>query len=365
VVREEVANADPREARRRLVEHRRKESRVAVDAIEIEGTKRRNRISPAKVPMLRAVQAVLEQLRAFWPVTDRHIHYRLLNDPPLRHASKPESWVDKKGNTCYNRYRNDVKSYKDLCDLLTRARIAGDIPFHVIHDPTRPVQTWAVHKSTGPFVRKELDDLLKGYYRDLLQSQPNHVEIVGEKNTIESVVRSVASDYCTPYTIGRGYSSIGPRHDIFQRFRRSGKSKLILLFLSDFDPEGEDIAHSFARSMRDDFGIRDVVPVKVALTGEQVEELELPPQMKAKETSSRHGKFVDRHGDDVFELEAVSPQDLQGILRRAIDSVIDIKAFNAEIDREAKDARHLEAIRRTVHITMRTVNLDGDAENPD
>ena len=27
------------------------------------------------------------------------------------------------------------------------------------------------------------------------------------------------------------------------------------MVLSDFDPEGEDIAHSFARSMRDDFGI--------------------------------------------------------------------------------------------------------------
>ena len=54
------------------------------------------------------------------------------------------------------------------------------------------------------------------------------------------------------------------------RFKRSGKEKLILLVLSDFDPEGEDIGRSFAQSMRDDFGITNIVPIKLALTAEQV-----------------------------------------------------------------------------------------------
>src|SRR4029077_2901502 len=98
-----------------------------------------------------------------------------------------------------------------------------------------------------------------------------------------------------------------------QRFKASGKDKLIILALSDFDPEGEDIAHSFARSMRDDFGIENVVPVKVALTAKQVQEMGLPPEMKAKTTSSRYEKFTERHGDDVFELEAVPPRQLHQI----------------------------------------------------
>ena len=72
-----------------------------------------------------------------------------------------------------------------------------------------------------------------------------------------------------------------------QRFRRTGKDRLILLVVSDFDPEGEDIPHSFARSMRDDFGIGGVEFVKVALTAAQVEELALPPGPKAKRGSSR------------------------------------------------------------------------------
>jgi hypothetical protein len=133
-----------------------------------------------------------------------------------------------------------------------------------------------------------------------------------------------------------------------ERFRKSGKAKLVLLILSDLDPDGREIAQSFARSMRDDFGISDIVPIRVALTGDQVRELGLPPGMKAKASSHQYGKFKEMHGDNVYELEAVEPTKLQAILRTAIDSVLDIKAFNREIDAEKADAQQLAAIRKTV-----------------
>ena len=41
--------------------------------------------------------------------------------------------------------------------------------------------------------------------------------------------------------------------------------------LGDHDPEGNDICHSFARSMRDDFAIPGIVAKKVAMTREQIE----------------------------------------------------------------------------------------------
>jgi hypothetical protein len=335
IVREEVLSADPEEAYRLLVEHRRQAARVDADTITIEGSKHRAKITKAKQPFLDAIIGILNGNRDFWPLTDRQIHYALLNNPPLTHASKPAS-----------AYRNTVQCYKQTCDLVTRARLEGLIPFRAVHDPTRPMAVWDAHQSIAPFVRREIGNLLKGFYRDLQQSQPNHIEIIGEKNTIESIVRPVAKEYCLPLTIGRGYCSLPPRYDMAQRFRRSGKDKLVLLVLSDFDPEGEDIAHSFARSMRDDFKIRSIVPVKVVLTAAQVEEMNLPPQMKAKETSSRAAKFTERHGDDVFELEAVPPQVLQAILRDAIDGVLDVNAFNAEVDAEKADAARLDAIRR-------------------
>jgi hypothetical protein len=230
VAREEIVSADPEEAHRVLVEHRRRLADVAsVGAIAIEGIKRRSAISLAKQPMLDAVLRVLRERRDYWPLTDRQIHYALLNNPPLIHASKPQS-----------RYANNVQSYKALIDLVTRARLEGSIPFRAIHDPTRPVVVWDVYRGVTPFINKQLDDFLKGYYRDLLQSQPNHIEIVGEKNTIDNIIRPVALEYCIPLTLGRGYASLPPRYEMARRFRRSGKERLILLVLSDFDPEGED-----------------------------------------------------------------------------------------------------------------------------
>jgi hypothetical protein len=349
-VREEALAIDPREAHRRLVEHRQKRSAVSARVVKIEGETRRAEISDAKELFLQAIRRVLHNLEDYWPLTDRQIHYNLLNDPPLKHARKPNSL-----------YRNDLPSYKALCELLTRARLAYDIPFDAIEDPTRPVQVWRTHDSVAPYLRGELNGLFKRYYRDLLQSQPNHIEIVGEKNTVQSIIEPVAGRFTINYTIGRGYSSLDPRKKMVDRFEESGKDKLILLVLSDFDPEGEDIPHSFARSMRDDFGIDDIVPIKVALTHAQVLGSNLHPN-RLKEGSSRAGKFRQRYGNETYELEAVQPRQLQEWLREAIDSVLDVEAFNREVEREREDATHLEALRRRVSRSLSDIVADSQPE---
>jgi hypothetical protein len=347
VLREEVIDADPDESYRALLQYRQKAVRVDIPTGVIEGRKRRAEITKAKGPFLSAIEIIIERLRNFWPLSDRTIHYQLLNDPPRIHASKERSV-----------YANDLKSYKSLCELLTRARLAGRIPFAAIHDPTRTVTTWKVFRSPGPFIGGELEDFLKGYYRDLQAPQPCHLEIIGEKNTIGGIIRPVAADYAIPYMLARGYSSLPPRQVMAERFKRSGKDKLVLLVVSDHDPEGTDIPHAFARSMRDDFGIESVEFIKVALTREQVEELELRPGPTAKAGSSRRKRFVEEHGEHVFELEALEPERLQALLRSTIESVIDMKLFRAEQDKERNDAAYLAGVRRKVHELLKTLALD-------
>jgi hypothetical protein len=123
---------------------------------------------------------------------------------------------------------------------------------------------------------------------------------------------------------------------------------LVLLILSDFDPDGEEIAASFARSMRDDFGIYEVVPHKAALTFDQVDRFNLQPNMMAKRGSSNYRKFAEQYGDDVFELESIDPENLQILVRDAIESVVDRDALNKELDAERADAAELAARRRAV-----------------
>ena len=186
-VREEIVNVNPADAYTALIEHRSERALVKVKPLVMDSRKVRAAITRAKRPFLDAVVAVLESLRKFWPVSDRQVHYPLLNDPPLRHASKPES-----------AYHNDRPSYHSLCDLLTRARLEGIIPMDSIGDETRPVETWNVWRDVRGFVREELDGLLRHYWRDLMQSQPNHLEILVEKNTVANIVKPVAGQYLHP-----------------------------------------------------------------------------------------------------------------------------------------------------------------------
>lgn len=351
-IREALIDVNADEAHARLRAHRKAASRIAAPELILGTRRRRSAISPARRPFLAALRRVLDERREFWPLSDRSVHYALLNDPPLIHASKPES-----------KYANDHRSYRALTELLTRARLSYEISFSAINDPTRPVTTWRVWSGVAPYVTNVLQRLFDGYARDLMRSQPNHVEIVVEKNSVEPVIRPVASEFTIPLTSGRGYASLPPRATMVERFQNGGKTNLIVVFVTDFDPEGESIAESFARSLRDDFHVRNVQAVKAALTAEQIKAFALPPALKAKAGSSRRAGFVRKHGEHVWELEALHPADLQRVVRESVESVIDVDAYNQEIETEKQDARYLTGLRKTAVAAigdLANTRADGD-----
>jgi hypothetical protein len=201
-----------------------------------------------------------------------------------------------------------------------------------------------------------------------MQSQPNHVEVLCEKNTVRKIVEQVTERYCIPTTSGRGYASLPPRQKMADRFERSGKNRLILICVTDHDPEGENIGPVFARSMRDEFdiGLDRIVTIKAALTYDQVTTLNLPEALEAKKSSSRYKGFVAKHGTGCHELEAISPETLQRLVTETIDAVIDREAFNAELDAEKEDAAFLEGVRRRMADVFQDVDLGGhDEEDPE
>jgi hypothetical protein len=226
----------------------------ALSSVVLREQKIRSAISAVKAPLLAAVQNIVEVNRKYWPLSVRQIHYRLLNDPPLCHSSKPDS----------------------------------------------------VYVNT-------------------------HIEVVVEKNTVYGILRPIAREFHLPVSSGR-------RHDMLKRFEASGKARLIMLLLSDFDPDGAEIAHSFARSMRDDFGLDQAGGLQVAVTPWQIRELNLPPVMTAKEGNTQYDRFVATYDTNiVHELEAIEPATLSTILREAILAAIDRQAFEWERRQEVSD----------------------------
>lgn len=342
-IREQLLEIKPEQAHMELRTRRAKNSAMTdklAANVSLGAIKKRPKITTRQ--FLEGAQRVVEENREYWPLTVRRVHYLLLNDPPLRHDKKPDSV-----------YANDKASYKALTNLLIRARLGDDVPMAAIEDSTRPIQLGGGFSTFEEFVAQETDNFLTGYSRDLMQGQPHHVEIMLEKNALRTVIEAVARDYCIPVTTGRGFSSLSPRYDLWRRFRQSGKSKLVLLMLTDFDPDGEEIAKSFARSLRDDFGMRDIHPIKVALTADDVRDYNLPSDMDAKPSSPNYKKFVAKHGVKVAELDAAPVKLLQDSLRRAIESVIDVAEYNAQIELERQDSAHVEAHRRVVFDAIR------------
>jgi hypothetical protein len=334
-IREKLLDIDPKKARSDLILKRAKDYiKKDENSIRVSLGKEKKRPRITTIKFLNAVVDLIWENEEYWPLTDRRVHYLLLNDPPLRHDKKPNS-----------KYENDVSSYKALTNLLIRARLSGQVPLEAIEDPTRPIQQGGGFDSLEEFIGQEMNNFLMGYSRNLMMGQSVHIEIMLEKNALRSVVERVAREYCIPVTTGRGFSSLSPRHELQQRYFRSGKDRLILLMLTDFDPDGEQIAVSFARSLRDDLGVSNIHAVKVALNAQDVIKYNLPSDMDAKPTSPNYEKFFMAHGSKAVELDAIPVKTLEQMLRDSIESYLDMDGFNAQISLEAEDAAHIQAYR--------------------
>jgi hypothetical protein len=88
--REAIVSTSEADAYERLKKERAKAAEVHSDVEEIQFTDEtiQNPISKRRMPFLDAVAQVIDDNRAYWPLTARQIHYRLLNDPPLKDSSK-------------------------------------------------------------------------------------------------------------------------------------------------------------------------------------------------------------------------------------------------------------------------------------
>lgn len=130
--------------------------------------------------------------------------------------------------------------------------------------------------------------------------------------------------------------------------------------ISDLDPAGDAIAQDIRDAFERDFDIpADRIEVyKVALDMDQVRELDLEPSMEAKESSPTYAEFVNKHDTSMaYELEALEPADLQQILEQAVEEVMDMTAYQAELDQEKKDAVAIKAAKNMVVDFLKTSGI--------
>ncbi len=277
---------------------------------------------------------------------------QILRDTRLGSASVRFIFYRLVGNHGYPKTERD---YKNLAELLVKARRAQMIPFHAIVDSgTETAGYIAGYESRAKFLNDKRD--LADYFTLHEQiDQPYHVELWSEDGGSVPLLGHIVRDYpVVVYSTG-GFSSVTVTHQVAQRVLRRDRPT-VLLHVGDYDPSGESIYTSMSQDIgafvsdtqggewypetgetrlhEDDDG-PDFRPVRVALTADQAIDWDLetaPP--KASDTRSIN--WDDGGVGGTVQVQAMTEQQMEDVVLEAVRSYVDVPALNALRERSAE-----------------------------
>jgi hypothetical protein len=124
---------------------------------------------------------------------------------------------------------------------------------------------------------------------------------------------------------------------------------MVLLIVSDYDPEGFVLADDAIRSLRDLWEI-PISYHRVAVTREQIDELGLASDFNpVKKGSPNVENFMERTGDTLtWECEALNPAYLRDQLRAAIRANMNMEIFESNQQQEEEDTEEIHRVRTEI-----------------
>lgn len=219
---------------------------------------------------------------------------------------------------------NSVQSYDNVQNLLNNMRLAGVLDWDAIEDRTRDV----ISRSHWHGVKTMLQSATDWYFEDMWAEQPYFIIALLEKEALAGIFQSVLDPLDIPLLPARGYISSTSLRDLAKQRMLRARRQVLVLHFGDHDPSGMDMSRDlrerlemFTRGM--DFEFR-----RMALTMQQVEENN-PPPFPAKISDSRYQGYVSEYGVDSWELDALSPEYLKGVIEGAVHPLIDWDQWNA------------------------------------
>jgi hypothetical protein len=249
-------------------------------------------------------------LRAGYKLTVRQLHYQMV----------VRNWRE-----------NTERQYQNLSAILSDARYAGLVDWEAIEDRGRPVHRQPHWSNPGDILKSAAES----FTVDKWAGQPYQPEVWIEKDALTGVIEDVCRQFDVAYFACKGYASTSCAYEAAQRLNRhytSGRLPIIL-YLGDFDPSGEDMSRDLIARM-DTFGVQ-VQLRRLALNREQIQRYNPPPQM-VKDNDARSKKFMERNGGHCWELDALGPDVIIGLIRSEIKSLIDVNRWRAQERRQAE-----------------------------
>lgn len=254
---------------------------------------------------------------------------------------------------------NTEGAYKSLSRVLRLARERGVIDPLALADRIRESHGgdygW---DNPEDFIEEQIGRFAKAwemYARPLWTSQQTLPILWIEKDALYPAVTQIADRYRVKVYQGRGYSSFTQVYEAAKEFRSVNPC---ILFLSDFDPSGEDMPRDIEERLYR-YGAGEFTLEKLALTREQVRDYGLPP-MLAKKSDPRFKAFAESYGDRAVELDALPPEKLENIIVRQIENHIDATAWNNEIEKSDQERKQ---VAKVIQQLAKRLNGEGPENN--
>lgn len=241
---------------------------------------------------------------------------------------------------------NLLTEYKRLGSIINDGRLAGLIDWRAIEDRTRNLRAFYFSELGTP--SSILESAAYGHELDHWQDQPNYVEVWIEKDALVGVIEKVCNDHRVPYFACRGYNSQSEQHKAGLRFAdKIGDGKEVhVLHLGDHDPSGLDMTEDNSDRLTM-FSGNKIKLHRLALNMDQVKRYNPPPN-PTKETDSRSGAYKKRFGTSCWELDALEPKVISGLIEKNIKELIDKKAWKETDAREEVEKEELMEVARSL-----------------
>lgn len=233
---------------------------------------------------------------------------------------------------------NNERSYKNIGNLINDGRLAGLIDWYAITDRTRNLRGNS-HWDTPAEV---IESAKYSYRLDKWEGQPNYVEVWVEKDALVDVVGQACRPLDVPFFSCRGYTSQSEMWAAAQRFiRRDDREQRIIIHLGDHDPSGIDMTRDIQERL-EMFGA-DVMVKRVALTIEQID-FYTPPPNPAKLTDSRCWGYIQKFGNESWELDALEPKVITDLITEQVTMYRDDTLYQQVCDQECREKRELQLL---------------------
>lgn len=258
---------------------------------------------------------------------------------------------------------NTQQHYKRVASAMTVARWDGEVEFEDFLDREREV--YGETKAEPTDVDEKIDEAkrqvrawMNNYSKNKWENQPKYVEVWIEKKALQGVFEKPCLFKRVALFACKGYPSLTALSEARDRFIEAedrGQEPVIIYF-GDHDPSGDDIPRSIQENLSR-MGV-EVEVERVALTKEQVQEWGLPPA-PTKQTDSRAAGW---DGLGQVELDAVEPETLKDMVKKAINSHFDTEYYN---DLNVQAIEETDKYRDALKDYVENMTFDDDEDDDD